>query len=254
MTPQIAIILVSPENPDNIGAVARAMKNMGLSDLVLVQPPAYWKRKGRKMAMSAKDVLQSAQVFKSLPAAVRKTHLVVGTTRRQGPWRGQFLDFEKGIQKIQHISQDQPVAVLFGKESKGLDNESLALCDFVLSIPSDDLYPSLNLAQAVMVIAFSLFKGRATPKKASSKARATSLLVSKQEIQEVLAHFEKALVALDYDKGNRLIERILTVMHGIFKRNGMQQSESQMLKGLSRTIVEKLKNSDKLHHSWTSKV
>src|SRR3989338_5776319 len=130
MKRQIAMTLVSPENPDNIGAVARAMKNMGLRDLRLVNPPAGWKAKGRKMAMSAGDVLASAQTYRTVSKAIADSRRVVGTTRRKGPRRGTFMDFKKGIQQIRKISSNQPVSILFGKESKGLDNESLALCDW----------------------------------------------------------------------------------------------------------------------------
>lgn len=241
MKRQIAIILVSPENPDNIGAVARAMKNMGLSDLRLVSPPSQWKIKGKKLAMSAQDVLKAAKTYETLPAAIADAGMVVGTTRRRGPRRGAFVDFEKGIGKLKAVSKSQQAAILFGKESKGLDNQSLKLCDWVLSIPSDEAYPSLNLSQAVMVIAFSLYMENSERLEVPSKV---FRVCEKQEIDEVLGCFEQALRALDYDKGKMLIPRILTTFGGIFKRNGMLEPEAQMFKGLSRTILSKLKKAE----------
>jgi TrmH family RNA methyltransferase len=241
MKRQIAIILVSPENPDNIGAVSRAMKNMGLTDLRLVNPPAGWKSKGKKLAMSAQDVLKSAKAYKNLSNAIADAGMVVGTTRRRGPRRGAFMDFQKGIEKIKRTSENQQTAILFGKESKGLDNRSLSRCDWVLSIPSDEAYPSLNLAQAVMVIAFSLYMENSQKLEIPSKV---FRLCEKKEIEEVLACFEQALRALEYDKGKRLIERILNTFGGIFKRNGMLEPEAQMFKGLSRTILLKLKKAE----------
>lgn len=240
MSLRISIILVSPENPDNIGAVARAMKNMGLRDLRLVLPPSDWKVKGRKLAMSAGDVLGSAQTYKRLREAVADARFVVGTTRRLGPRRGLFVGFQKGIQKIRLVSHRQRVAILFGKESKGLDNQALALCDWVLSIPADDAYPSLNLAQAVMVVAFSLFVEK------NPKRLLTPIFCTKRDTEDVLEHFRRALQALDYDQGKGLIERILATLHGIFKRNGMREPEAQMMKGLARTIIGKLRKSKKL--------
>ncbi len=240
MNPLLAIILVEPENPDNIGAVARAMKNMGLSDLRLVSPPKQWKAKGKKLAMSAEDTLFSAKVFKSVSKAVEDACLVVGTTRRTGAKRGKFLDFKKGITHLKRFSLSQQAAVLFGKESKGLDNESMSYCDWMISIPSDEQYPSLNLSQAVMVVAFSLFQLSVpkTPKKEEIT------FCNKQEIKETLRHFEKALKALNYEKlGDPLLERIVANFHGIFKRNGMLPAEAQMIKGLARRIVENVINS-----------
>jgi len=151
----ISILLVEPENPDNIGAVARAMKNMGLRDLRLVCPPRLWKSKGKKMAVSAYDVLQKAHVFKSVEEAVSDSHLVIGTTRRGGPRRGSFLKFEETLEKIKKTKASHRVTLMFGKESKGLDNPSLNRCDWVTTIPVHPDMPSINLAQAVMIFAFS---------------------------------------------------------------------------------------------------
>ncbi len=158
----VSIILVEPENPDNIGAVARAMKNMALSDLRLVQPPKHWQRLGKKMAMSGWGVLQKAREFETLKEAVSDLRLVIGTTRRTGPKRGRFLDFDSAIEKIVQTASASraKAALVFGKESKGLDNPSLRLCDWATIIPANPDYPSLNLAQAVMIFAFSLFKAR----------------------------------------------------------------------------------------------
>lgn len=238
MTPLISIILVEPENPDNIGAAARAMKNMGLSDLRCVKPPKQWKTKGRKLAMSAGDVLRKAKSFASAAQAVADCGWVLGTTRRKGPRRGTFIAFERTIENIKKKSQKTKVAILFGKESKGLDNDSLKLCDNVVTIPSHEAYPSLNLAQAVMVICFSLFD-KDEPSEAIKQTE--PFCCTKLEIEETFRHFEKALTALNYGKErNNLRERILSVFAGIFKRSGMLEVEAQMIKGLSARISQKV--------------
>lgn len=236
----ISIILVEPENPDNIGAVARAMKNMGLSDLRLVKPPRGWKSKGKKLAMSAVDLLSRAVVYKTVPAALGDCHWTVGTTRRVGPRRGSFLTFRETIEQISKKSEtSQRVGILFGKESKGLDNESLALCDISLSIPSSDDYPSLNLSQAVMVIAFSLFEAGGLGHKPYS--RQGLVFYNQEQIAETMEHWKLGLEALGYNEGKGLLARVLTTMRGIFKRGGMLEEEAQMLKGLSRTIRNRIK-------------
>lgn len=234
----ISIILVEPENPDNIGAVARAMKNMGLADLRCVKGPKYWRRTARKLAMSAGDILKGAKSCDSVAEAIADSHWVIGTTRREGPRRGKFISFEKALSEIQKRSQSGRVSILFGKESKGLDNDSLEVCDSVVTIPSHESYPSLNLAQAVMVMAFSLFD-----KKEFERIRKTTeepTFCSKDEVEEATQHFEKALTALGYGKesGDRK-GRILSVFSGIFKRGGMLEVEAQMIKGISARIRSK---------------
>ena len=125
----IAIILVFPENPDNVGAAARAIKNMGFSDLRLVGPPRSWRTRAKKMAVSAGDILKKGEEYASLQDAVQDLGLVVGTTRRSGGHRGAFLSFDQTVAKIRGSSRRQKIGIVFGRESKGLANEDSALCD-----------------------------------------------------------------------------------------------------------------------------
>ena len=240
---RICIILVEPENPDNIGAVARAMKNMALSNLRLVKPPKHWRRLGKKMAMSGLEVLKKAGEFKTLKQAVSDVRLVIGTTRRKGPKRGQFIDFDGAIQKLTAARPGFRAALVFGKESKGLDNSSLRLCDRTVMIPANPDYPSLNLAQAVMVFAFSIFMAtRDRQRNIACPLLLTEPFASKKETEEVLVALKSALKALGYDSGRGLLERVKNSFHRLLKRNGILESEARMFKGLTRRIVQKLKD------------
>jgi len=233
---KIAIILVSPENPDNIGAVARAVKNMGFSDLRLVAPPPKWRSKAKKMAVSADDVLEKAGEYSSLQEATRDLVLVIGTTRRGGGHRGAFLPFDQGISKVNGGSSHQKIGIVFGRESKGLANDESVLCDHLVTIPTGPVYPSLNLAQAVMVMLFALsWKRKKAPAGLPERA------LNKKEIETTIAHFEVALKVLGYKKGGAdLLPRILTTLRGLIKRAGLLEPEAQMIKGLSRKIREKV--------------
>ncbi len=232
----IAIILVSPENPDNIGAVARAIKNMGFEDLRLVEPPRSWRTKAKKMAVSAEDILKKEKTCASLQDAIQDLGLVIGTTRRLGGHRGTFLPFEQTIAKIRGGSYRQKIGIVFGRESKGLANEDSALCDHLVTIPTGPSYPSLNLAQAVLVTLFALSWGRGL-KKAVPHERA----LNKKEIEVTIAHFEEALKALGYKEGGAdLLPRILRTLRGLIKRGGLLEPEAQMIKGLSRKIRQKI--------------
>lgn len=230
----IAVILVRPENPDNIGAAARAMKNMGFSDLRLVQPPLKWYARGKKMAMSAGDTLKQARLFRSVREAVRDLHLVFGTTRRKRGKGGAFSPFEKAVKTLQQASSGQKTGIVFGCESKGLANRDIAFCDGLITIPTARVYPSLNLAQAVMIVLFALSSGKNLsqfPKEIRNR------FLTKKEIADTLAHFEKALKVLGYRKGGAdLLPRILRTFRGLLHRGGLLEPEAQMIKGLSRRI------------------
>lgn len=239
MLSSIAIILVGPENPDNIGAAARAMKNMGLSDLRLVNPPRNWKAKGKTLAMWAEDLLFSAKTFRSLTAAAADLQFTVGTTRRAGQHRSRFEPFDKSIDKILGISQTQKIGILFGAESKGLDRESTDSCNWLVMIPSHEAYPSLNLAQAVMTVVFSIYKR--TTEQSFSPVHKKLLMATKKEQREAMKQWELALRSLNYTGPREdLLQRILGTTEGIFKRSGMLIAEAQMLKGISRRIVQEV--------------
>ncbi len=251
---KIAIILVSPENPDNIGAVARAVKNMGFVDLRLVEPPRNWRAKAKKMAMAAGDILKKGKEFSSLQDAIQDLGLVIGTTRRLGGHRGTFLPFNEAVSKVRGSSRHQKIGIVFGRESKGLANEESALCDHLMTLPTGPSYPSLNLAQAVMVVLFALSWNRPNFSFPSQKgsldgpnldgvaeAVPHARALNKKEIEVTIAHFEKALKALGYKKGGAdLLPRILRTLRGLIKRGGLLEPEAQMIKGLSRKIREKI--------------
>ena len=205
--------------------------------------------------MTARDVLYQAKVYSDLKKAICDTYLVIGTTRRSGAKRGTFLPFTKAIEKIKKVSSTKTAAILFGKESKGLDNPSLNVCDWVTTIPANPVYPSLNLAQAVIVVTFSLrqkelrtLSKTVIPAQAGihkpldSRFRGNDNYVPKKTTEDVLKRLGRALHSLNYEEeGGDVINRILATFSGLFKRNGLIEREAQMLKGISRRICEKNK-------------
>jgi tRNA/rRNA methyltransferase len=239
---KIAIILVSPENPDNIGAAARAIKNMDFSELRLVKPPRAWRIKAKKMAVSAVDILKSGKEYPTLQDATQDLGLVIGTTRRLGGHRGTFLPFDRAVMKVRANSRQQKIGIVFGCESKGLANEDSALCDHLMTIPTGSVYPSLNLAQAVMVVLFA-FSWKCPALRGTKKETLYERALDKEGIEVAIAHFETALKALGYKKGGAdLLPRILRTFRGLIKRSGLLEPEAQMIKGLSRKIREKILN------------
>lgn len=153
----VRIVLVNTTHPGNIGAAARALKNMGLSRLVLVAPKEYPADRAVWRAANALDVLESAQVVETLDEAIADCTLVVGTSARERriPWP-LLTPRECGDKVRAEAGQQQQVAVIFGREDRGLTNEELHKCHFHVHIPSNPDYSSLNLAAAVQVIAYEI--------------------------------------------------------------------------------------------------
>mgnify|MGYP001175769382 CR=1 FL=1 len=157
--PRIHIVLVEPKVPGNIGAVARAMMTMGLSRLVLVNPVDFrQKAEARWMAHGARDILENARVVSTLDEAIKEFALVVGTTNRtRGDWLHPIQSIGRACEELIAIAQTQATGILFGREDRGLLNEELQKCNVIARIHAATTYPSLNLAQSVMVCAYELF-------------------------------------------------------------------------------------------------
>jgi len=153
----IRIVLVEPKGPFNIGSVARIMKNMGLGELALVRPVDFKNDEAYRAAVGAKEILEGALVFDSLPEAIRETNLVVGTTRRSGKLRRVCCSVEELPERIFPALGNGRVSILFGREESGLSNPEADVCNMLVSIPADKNFPSLNLSHAVAVVCYQLF-------------------------------------------------------------------------------------------------
>jgi tRNA (cytidine32/uridine32-2'-O)-methyltransferase len=153
---KIRIVLVEPSHPGNIGAVARAMKNMGLSRLVLVSPEQFPDPQATWRAVSATDVLESATVVDTLDEAIHDCGFVVASSAKEQriPWP--VMDARQAVVEIDTASERGEVAILFGREDNGLANEELQRCNLHLAIPTSAAYSSLNLAMAVQIVAYEI--------------------------------------------------------------------------------------------------
>ena len=156
---EIRVILIEPREPGNIGSVARAMKGMGLSQLYLVNPAPFREAKATwYMAHGATDVIENCQVVDVLEEALEGIQYLVGTThRKRGERLAPCVPVRKVAQQIAAISQNQKVAVLFGREDFGLSSHQISMCQLTASIPMATKNPSLNLAQAVQIFAYEIF-------------------------------------------------------------------------------------------------
>ena len=170
-SPVIRIVLVAPSHPGNIGAAARAMKNMGLRELVLVRPRHFPDPEASARASGADDVLASARVVESLQEALSGCGFVAATTSRERDQYFRIADVRDAAVRVLAEAQRSPAAVVFGAERTGLTNEELETAHLLIRIPASDAYASLNLAMAVQLVAYELFRARGVSAPVSAPRR-----------------------------------------------------------------------------------
>jgi TrmH family RNA methyltransferase len=234
----VHFVLVEPEEAGNVGASARALKNMGFGNLALVNPPALTDE-ARWFAHLALDVLDEATVHHTLKDAIKDMHLVVGTTRRKGKKRGVFRNIEEGMEDVASLAQGRRVAVLFGREKKGLSNREAGECGLLFSIPANPEQPSLNLSHAVMVVAYEL--ARAGMKLTGSPATERNP-VTHGELDTLYGRFSRALKLLDFPRrGSRdPAASTLRQLRHVIGRADITRQELDMFHGMCSQIEKRL--------------
>jgi tRNA (cytidine32/uridine32-2'-O)-methyltransferase len=235
----IRVVLVNTSHPGNIGGAARAMKNMGLSRLVLVDPLDFPSHEADARASGANDILEGAQVVATLEEALVGTTLVLGTSARDRriPWP--LLDpRECGTKSIEEAAQGGEIALVFGREYAGLTNEELQRCHFHVHIPSNPDFSSLNLGAAVQVLAYEVrmawlaAEGQAskTEKVEVASVRSADLSTT-DEMERFYEHLEKALVDigfLDPESPRHLMARL----RRLYGRSSVNRAEMNILRGI----------------------
>ncbi len=226
----IQIVLQKPRYPENIGSVARAMRNMGMSQLTVVDPENFDNSRARKLAThEAADVLTSCQVYDDLKSALADSQYVVGTTARLGKHRQVIQSPERLATHLIPISQENQVALLFGPEDKGLSNEDLRLCHALVNIPTAD-FSSLNLAQAVMVMAYALFRS-----KVDQPAPLTPRLANRNELDSMYDQLSEILVRICYINADNP-DHFMGSLRRFFTRLQLRAREVSIIRGIIRQV------------------
>lgn len=234
MLGKIAIVLVEPREPGNIGAAARAMANMGLSRLVLVRPPDHLVGDAFKMALAARPILESAIVADDLGEALAGFGFVAGTTRRAGSSRRGRVTPRELAAELPAIASDNDAAILFGREDSGLTNAELQYCQRLVTIPSSAGFGSLNLAQSVLTVAYELFLAADT--RAAGAAAASWRRASSADLEGLYGQMEGALLQIGYlDPANPA--RMMRVFRRLLGRAGLDVREVRALRGIFRQMA-----------------
>jgi TrmH family RNA methyltransferase len=238
----ISIVLVDTKTPANIGSVARAMMNMGFSRLVLVDPPEDKHGEAHKLAAGAHEILDKAEVRRTLEDAVSDQGLVIGTSRHKGRRRRNIhTPREMAAQAVPLLTQNK-VSLVFGNEVNGLENTDLALCHELISIPSSAAFSSLNLSHAVMVVMYEFFVASTASSPGKTK------LAPDRELEGFYEHMKNTLLNIDFID-DRNMERLMLSLRQLFGRTRLDAREVRILRGIlsavDRSSPSKQKDVDK---------
>jgi len=233
-SPAIRIVLVAPSHPGNIGAAARAMKNMGLSELVLVGPRQFPHPEASARASGADDLLARARVVNTLAEAIADCGLVAATTARERDQYFRVLDVRDAAARLVAEAQRAPAAVVFGAERTGLTNEELESAHLLVRIPASPTYASLNLAMAVQLVAYELFRAGGAPRAPSEPLAAP--LATATEMQRLFTHFAQVLEEIDFRDRTQSGTHLMARIRRFLQRAELDQNEVNILRGVLTAV------------------
>ena len=238
-TPAPVVVLVEPQLGENIGAAARAMANFGLSKLRLVKPRQGWpNEKARVMAAGADRILAAATLYDSLSDAVGDCTFVLATTARNHDQAKPVIGAEAAAAEMApRIKAGENVALVFGRERNGLENHEVALADRIVTLPVNPAFASLNLAQAVVIVAYEWFKRGgggelpfAMPKKSPPAA--------KQQLDALFAELERELEKVEFFRPEEKRGTMAVNLRNIFQRMQPSQQDVRTLHGVINAIAQ----------------
>jgi len=223
-------VLVGTTHAGNIGAAARALKTMGLHRLYVVAPKVFPHIHATEMAAGAQDVLMACQVTDTLDEALVGCHLVIGTSARPRHLDLPPLTPRACAALVGSQSDDSEVAIVFGRERTGLTNEELLRCHYHVAIPANPEYSSLNLAQAVQIIAYEWRMQILAPEPLMAPVRPGGQPATSDEIEGLQAQLEQVLLRIHFLKPSN--QQVLARMRRLVNRAGLEQKEVRMLRGM----------------------
>ncbi|MEM1113911.1 MAG: tRNA (cytosine(32)/uridine(32)-2'-O)-methyltransferase TrmJ [Pseudomonadota bacterium] len=248
MSPEnIRIVLVNTSHPGNIGGSARAMKNMGLHRLFLVSPRQFPDEQATWRAASAADILDTAVVTQSLEEAVADCQFVVGTSARSRniPWP--LLDPRQCAEKVAAYSGQEQIAVLFGREDRGLTNEELRACNLHLHVPTDPSYSSLNLAMAVQIVCYELRMLQvAGDLPASPEDGWDTPFATRENMERYYIHLEQTLTDIEF-LDPRAPRQLMTRLRRLYSRVRVDEMELNILRGILTETQKWVKAAGRRH-------
>ncbi|WNC71411.1 tRNA (cytosine(32)/uridine(32)-2'-O)-methyltransferase TrmJ [Thalassotalea psychrophila] len=255
MLDNVRIVLVNTSDCRNIGSAARAMKTMGLKNLVLVDPKEMPNGQAQALAAGATDVLANAKVVATMKEAIEDCGLVVGTSARSRTLPWPMLDPRGCGKQMAQEGKEYPVALVFGRESSGLTNDELQLCHYHVAIPANPEYSSLNLAMAVQTLSYEIRMNFLEAEQAQFDKKEIASDSNDSELQEeskyqlveeterFYDHFESAMQSTGFIQAKHP-GIIMTKVRRLFNRARPDGKELKMLRGILASIDKSVKNKD----------
>jgi tRNA (cytidine32/uridine32-2'-O)-methyltransferase len=230
MTARVRIVLIDPSHPGNIGSVARAMKNMALSELVLVRPRSFPHAEADALAAGADDILAASRVVSTVAEAIGDCGFIAGTTSRPRSYHWEFTTPRDVAGRVVELPEENCAALLFGSERYGLANEDLQYCNVLVRIPANPEYCSLNLAMSVQLLAYELFVARENPR---SHTQLELPLALSADVEHFYAHLHQVLDEIDFeDRTGHLMERL----RRLFNRAQLDRNELNIMRGILSAV------------------
>lgn len=229
----VRFVLVEPKSEGNVGAVARALKNLGFSRLVVVRPQCdLGAPQARAMAVEAADLLERTEVHEELDAAIEPAQTVLGTSRRKGKHRQPHYRLDLLSAELARWTAAGALAVLFGREDSGLTDRELDRCTHLVYLPAAEAYPSFNLAQAVLLVAYEL---RRAWRETTGVERQPSP-AGHTEREAMYRHLARGLRAIGF-LHETTVEPMMRRFRRLLGRAAMTPEEVQMLRGVARQML-----------------
>lgn len=233
---QIEFVLVRPSHPGNIGAVARAIKNMGLTHLKLVAPAQFPHPDATARSAGADDVLAEAGIVPTLSEALAGSNYVIATSARARRLSWPVMTPPDAAERVLERASSGRVAIVFGAERSGLTNEDLELCNAAVVIPADPSFSSLNLAAAVQIMAYEIWSRNSHRTPSPPNSDNDDLPVNHAKMEGLYQHLERALSHSGYfDSGNP--EVVMRRLRRLFARTGLAERELNILRGFCKSVL-----------------
>src|ERR1700683_4334875 len=230
MSTLLRIVLLNPGHPGNIGSVARAMKNMALSDLVLVRPRSFPHAEANALAAGADDILPGARIVPSVAEAISDCAFIAGTTSRPRSYYWEFTTPREIAGRIVALPEENRVALLFGSERYGLATEDLNHCNVLVRIPANPEYCSLNLAMSVQLLSYEIFMSREQPQPHTQRELP---LAPSGDVEHFYGHLHQVLNEIDFeDRTGHLMERL----RRLFNRAQLDRNELNIMRGILSAV------------------
>ena len=233
----VIVVLDHPQDLVNIAHVVRGMKNFGLRDLRLVNPREYEAYRVEGIAHQTQDILSRVRAYSTLEEAIADCVHVVGFTARGRTAKRNLQRPREAAAEIASLADGGPVALLFGREDKGLSNEALDRCHRVVTIPSDPGYPSLNLAHAVTIMLYELALARGAAERPFKEPRRTSEPAPAEELERLFADVATALQAIEFFK-TRNADGVMRTIREIAHRTPLDLREVKLLRAMAIEVTK----------------